>query len=118
MAVDFVVAEAELGKDGAVVLALKGGLTERIEFLVREAPGTAGQTVAAAVAVGNLLDRTPIFGPLHLGELLQRPHLAERDLGFVQLCVECADIGKGQNPVLHDAMQFGEIRPARCRLTP
>ena len=53
MAVDFVVAEAELGKDGAVVLALKGGLTERIEFLVREAPGTAGQTVAAAVAVGN-----------------------------------------------------------------
>jgi hypothetical protein len=33
MAVDFVVAEAELGERRAVVLALKGGLTERIECL-------------------------------------------------------------------------------------
>ncbi len=97
------------------MLALKGGLTERIEFLARETPGTAGQTVVAAVAVGDILDRTPIFGPLHFGELLQRAHFAKRDLGLVQLRIECADIGKGQDPVLHDAVQFGEIRPARCR---
>src|SRR6266851_788557 len=43
--------------------------TRAIEFLARETPGTAGQTVAAAVAVGDMLDRTPIFGPLHFGEL-------------------------------------------------
>src|SRR5262249_45756696 len=59
-----------------------------------------------AVAVGDLLDRAPIFGPLHFGELLQRAHLAESDLGLVQLRIERADIGEGQDPVLHDAMQF------------
>jgi hypothetical protein len=31
------------------------------------------------------------------------------------LRIERADIGKGQNPGLHDAMQFREIRPARHR---
>jgi hypothetical protein len=57
------IAETQLSKDGAVVLALKGGLTKRFEFLAREAPRAAGQAVAAAVAVGDLLNRIPIFGP-------------------------------------------------------
>jgi hypothetical protein len=31
------------------------------------------------------------------------------------LRIERAEIGEGQDPVLHDAMQFREIRLARCR---
>src|SRR5262249_29425979 len=98
------ITETELGKDGAVVLALKGGLTERREPFAREAPWSARQAVGPAVAVGDLLDRIPIFGPFHFGELLQRAHLPERNLSFVQLRFERADIGEGQDPVLHEAM--------------
>jgi crotonobetainyl-CoA:carnitine CoA-transferase CaiB-like acyl-CoA transferase len=57
VAVDLRVAEAELGEHLAIVLALKGGLTERIEFLDREAPGAAGQAVAAAVAHADVYSR-------------------------------------------------------------
>jgi hypothetical protein len=47
------------------------------------------------------------------GELLQRAHLAKRDLGLVQLRIKGA--AEGQDPIPHDAMQFREIRPARPR---
>jgi len=70
MAADLFVTETQLGKDGAVVLTLIGGLTEWCQPFAREAPRAAGQAVAAAVAVGDLLDRIPIFGPFHFGELL------------------------------------------------
>src|SRR5215471_14988654 len=109
MGVDFFFAEPELGEDRTVVLALKRGLPGWCEPFVRKAPRTPWQAVAAAIAVGNLLDRTPILSPFHFGELLQRAHLAKRDLGLVQLRIEGADIAKGQDPVLHDAVQFREI---------
>src|SRR5271155_2633869 len=109
---DLFVAETQLGKDGAVVLTLIGGLAEWRKPFALEMPRAAWQPVGAAVAVGDLLDRIPIFSPLHFGELLQRAHLAKRDLGLVQLCIERANIGKGQDPVLPDAVQFREIRAA------
>src|SRR4029077_8311970 len=99
----------------AVVFALEGWITERLEFFTREAPGTSRQAVGSAVAIRDFLDRAPIFRPLHLGQLLQRADLAERYLGLVQLRVQSADITEGQDPGLHDMMQLREMQPARCR---
>jgi hypothetical protein len=98
------------------VLALPG---RQLAFVggrgVREVPRPARDLDLTAGPVGHGPHRLPVAGPRGLRELLDAADPPGRDLGLVQLGVQCLHVPERPDPLLHDAVQRLQVAQPQLR---